>query len=254
MAGHSKWANIRHRKAAQDKKRGKLFTRLIRELTVAARSGAEPEENPRLRQALERAATVNIPRDTINRAIARGSGKSSADSMEETSYEGYGPCGVAIFVEAVTDNRNRTVAEVRHAFARFGGKLGTDGSVAYLFKRCGDIALESGQNSEQIVDIAASLNAEDIIEEEGVPLRVITTAEHLYETSNAFDKHSIAVAHAQLSMVAQSTVELNNQDDLRQLMRLLDALDELDDVCEVYHNAKFSDALWRTAEASVAGA
>ena len=176
MAGHSKWANIKHRKAAQDKKRGKLYTKIIREITVAARlGGGDPSDNPRLRASVDKALGANMPKDTIDRAIQRGAGGGEGADVEELVYEGYGPGGIAILVEAMTDNRNRTVAEVRHAFSKFNGNLGTDGSVAYLFEKKGVISYEPGFNEEQIMEVVLESGAEDIeIEEDGSI--VITTA------------------------------------------------------------------------------
>jgi len=166
MAGHSKWANIKHRKAAQDKKRGKLYTKIIREITVAARlGGGDPADNPRLRAAVDKALGANMPRDTIDRAISRGAGGQDGNDVEELVYEGYGPAGVAILVEAMTDNRNRTVAEVRHAFSKYGGNLGTDGSVAYLFSRQGMINFAPGVDEEQIMEVVLEAGAEDIYTE-----------------------------------------------------------------------------------------
>ena len=158
MAGHSKWANIKHRKARQDAKRGKIYTKLIRELTVAAKQGDEPNDNPRLRLALERANSENMPKDTIKRAIERGAGKGEASNLEEVIYEGYGPGGVAILIEAMTDNRNRTVAEVRHAFTKFGGNLGTDGSVAYIFKKIGEIYVSSDSDEEKLFEAVIAVS------------------------------------------------------------------------------------------------
>ncbi len=176
MAGHSKWANIKHRKAAQDKKRGKLYTKIIREITVAARlGGGDPSDNPRLRASVDKALGANMPKDTIDRAIQRGAGGGEGADVEELVYEGYGPGGIAILVEAMTDNRNRTVAEVRHAFSKFNGNLGTDGSVAYLFEKKGIISFEPGFNEEQIMEVVLESGAEDIeVEEDGSI--VITTA------------------------------------------------------------------------------
>jgi YebC/PmpR family DNA-binding regulatory protein len=175
MAGHSKWANIKHRKAAQDAKRGKMFTKLIRELVVAAREGGGlPEDNPRLRAAVDKALGANMTRDTIDRAIDRGAGNSEADNVEELTYEGYGAGGIAVLVEVMTDNRNRTVAEVRHAFSKRGGKLGTDGSVAYLFSRRGQLGFAAGSDEEQVLEAALEAGAEDVITYEDGSMDVMT--------------------------------------------------------------------------------
>ena len=173
MAGHSKWANIKHRKAAQDAKRGKVFTKIIRELTVAAKQGAVPEDNPRLRAAIDKALAANMKRDTIDKAIARGAGAGEGDNYEELSYEGYGPGGVAILIEALTDNRNRTVSEVRHAFTKRGGNLGTDGSVAYLFSKLGQFIFGPETDEEKIMGVALEAGAEDVVEEDNI-FQVVT--------------------------------------------------------------------------------
>lgn len=250
MAGHSKWANIRHRKNAQDSKRGKLFTRLIRELTVAARKGALPAENPSLRQSLERALMANVPRETINRAIARGSGAQSGGNLEqEARYEGYGPCGVAILVDVLTDNRNRTVAEVRSAFSKAGGKLGTDGSVAYLFKRCGDIAFPADVDVDALMEIAAKLDVEDVLEEDA-ELRVVVSPDIFVSAIDAFTATGLSPTRSEILMLPTSTINIERVDGLAQLMRLLNVLDDIDDVSRVSHNADFSEELWHAYTAS----
>lgn len=248
MAGHSKWANIRHRKSAQDSKRGKLFTRLIREITVAARSGSAPEENSRLRTALEKALAANMPRETINRAIMRGSGTGTeGNHLEEISYEGYGPFGVAILVDTMTENRNRTAAEVRHAFSKGGGKLGTDGSVSYLFKRCGDIIFESSTNAdqvmEQIMELAVDCDAEDVLEEDNA-LRVITSTNRFASINEMFTTKGFTPQRAEITMLPETTINIDALAELEKFMVLLEALDDLDDVCHVYHNANFTQLLW----------
>ena len=237
MAGHSKWANIRHRKSAQDSKRGKLFTRLIRELTVAARLGAQPEDNPHLRQALERALAANMPRDTINRAISRGDKDGGArKDVQEVNYEGYGPCGVAVFVETITDNKNRTVAEVRNTFGKHGGKLGTDGSVAYLFKRMGEIGFDATANIDDVIEIAASLHADDVLEhEDGV--QVLTTAADFDIVCGGFIAKQLTPIYSRINMRASTTIDVIDPQHMEQLESLLEALEALDDVYAVHHNA-----------------
>ncbi len=239
MAGHSKWANIKHRKAAQDKKRGKLYTKIIREITVAARlGGGDPADNPRLRAAVDKALGANMPKDTIERAIQRGAGGGEGSDVEELTYEGYGPGGVAILVEAMTDNRNRTVAEVRHAFSKAGGNLGTDGSVAYLFTRQGIISFAPGADEEQIMEVALEAGAEDIDTEEDGAISVTTPWESLNEVVSALAQAELAPDHSEVTMVASTTTPCD--DDLAEkVLRLIDALEELDDVQEVYSNGDF---------------
>ena len=239
MAGHSKWANIKHRKAAQDKKRGKLYTKLIREITVGARmGGGDVNDNPRLRAAVDKALAANMPKDTIDRAVQRGAGGGEGSDVEELVYEGYGSGGVAVLVEAMTDNRNRTVAEVRHAFSKFGGNLGTDGSVAYLFTKQGMINFAPGADEEQVMDIALEAGAEDIEAEEDGALSVTTPWEALGDVTQALRDGGLEPDHAEVTMVASTTVDCD--DDLAgKVLKLIDALEELDDVQEVYSNADF---------------
>ncbi len=239
MAGHSKWANIKHRKAAQDKKRGKLYTKIIREITVAARlGGGEVADNPRLRAAVDKALGANMPKDTIERAIARGAGGGEGNDVEELVYEGYGPGGVAILVEAMTDNRNRTVAEVRHAFSKAGGNLGTDGSVAYLFERQGIISYAPGADEEQVMEVALEAGAEDIDTEDDGAISVTTPWESLNEVVDALVAADMPPDHSEVTMVASTSTECD--DELAQkVLRLIDALEELDDVQEVYSNGDF---------------
>jgi YebC/PmpR family DNA-binding regulatory protein len=239
MAGHSKWANIKHRKAAQDKKRGKLYTKIIREVTVAARlGGGEVADNPRLRAAVEKALSANMPRDTIDRAVQRGAGGTDGSDVEELAYEGYGSGGVAILVEVMTDNRNRTVAEVRHAFSKAGGNLGTDGSVAYLFTKQGMISFAPGADEEQVMDVVLEAGAEDIDTEDDGAISVTTPWENLADIVAALGEAGLQPDHSEVTMVASTTVECD--DDLAQkIMRLIDTLEELDDVQEVYSNADF---------------
>jgi len=242
MAGHSKWANIQHRKKAQDAKRGKLFTKLIREITVAARMGdADPESNPRLRAAVDKALSNNMTRDTIERAIKRGSGGAEGANVEELRYEGYGPCGVAILVDTMTDNKNRTVAEVRHAFSKAGGSLGTDGSVAYLFTQQGTISFVPGSDENKIMEIALDTGAEDVITHDDGSIDVLTTLESLGPVKDALLAAGLEPVNAQMSMEASTKIDIDNKEDAEKIIRLIDKLEDLDDVQEVYSNADFSD-------------
>ncbi|WP_426416546.1 YebC/PmpR family DNA-binding transcriptional regulator [Aestuariirhabdus sp. LZHN29] len=237
MAGHSKWANIKHRKASQDAKRGKIFTKIIRELTVAAKQGGPlPEDNPRLRAVMDKALAANMTRDTIDRAVARGAGTTEADNVEELVYEGYGHSGVAVLVEVMTDNRNRTVAEVRHAFSRRGGNLGTDGSVAYLFARKGQIYFEPGADEEQVMEIALEAGAEDVITHDDDSIEVVTDWTELGQVKGALESAGVTPAAAEVSMVPSTTVLLDKPSAER-LMALVDHLEDLDDVQNVYTNA-----------------
>ena len=239
MAGHSKWANIKHRKAAQDKKRGKLYTKIIREITVAARlGGGEAADNPRLRAAVDKALGANMPKDTIERAIARGAGGGDGNDVEELVYEGYGPGGVALLVEAMTDNRNRTVAEVRHAFSKAGGNLGTDGSVAYLFTRQGIINFAPGADEEQIMEVALEAGADDILSEDGGAISVTTPWESLNEVVDALVAADMSPDHSEVTMVASTTTEFDHE-MAQKVLNLLDVLEDLDDVQEVYSNGDF---------------
>ncbi len=239
MAGHSKWANIKHKKAATDKKRGKVFTKLIREITVAARlGGGDVADNPRLRAAVDKALSANMPKDTIERAVQRGAGGGEGGDVEELVYEGYGSGGVAILVEAMTDNRNRTVAEVRHAFSKYGGNLGTDGSVAYLFTKQGIISYAPGADEEEVMEVALEAGADDIEAEEDGALSVTTSWESLSDVVVALTAAGFPPDHSEVTMVASTTTECD--DELAQkVLRLIDALEELDDVQEVYSNGDF---------------
>jgi YebC/PmpR family DNA-binding regulatory protein len=246
MAGHSKWANIKHRKAAQDKKRGKLYTKIIREITVAARlGGGDPADNPRLRAAVDKALGANMPRDTIDRAISRGAGGQDGSDVEELVYEGYGPAGVAILVEAMTDNRNRTVAEVRHAFSKHGGNLGTDGSVAYLFSRLGMINFAPEADEEQIMEVALEAGAEDIDSEADGSVSVTTPWENLSDVVEALKAASLEPEMAEVTMLPSTSSALDVE-HAEKVMRLIDALEELDDVQNVYSNAEFPDELMQS--------
>lgn len=241
MAGHSKWANIKHRKAAQDAKRGKLFTKLIREITVAAKEGGgDAESNPRLRTAIDKALAANMTRDTEERAIKRGCGAQDAENYEALTYEGYGQNGVAVLVECLTDNRNRTVSEVRHAFSKTGGNLGTDGSVAYLFNRRAVIGFEAGVDEEKILEVALEAGAQDISSNPDGSIDVWTALEDFHKVADAFKRAGLAFASAELTMQAATEVTLE-QEDAEKILKLVDMLEDLDDVQNVYTNADFSE-------------
>jgi YebC/PmpR family DNA-binding regulatory protein len=241
MAGHSKWANIKHRKAAQDAKRGKAFTKLIRELVVAAKQGGPvPEDNPRLRAAADKALGANMTRDTVDRAIARGAGTNETDDMEELTYEGYAPGGIAVLVEVMTDNRNRTVAAVRHAFSKRGGNLGTDGSVAYLFARKGQLSFEPGVNADQLLDAALDVGAEDVEVNDDGSIDVTTPWEELGTIREALEPAGFVAADSEVTMIA-STVVTVDAGGAEKLMGLVDALEELDDVQNVFTNVDIPD-------------
>ena len=237
MAGHSKWANIKHRKAAQDKKRGKLYTKIIREITVAARlGGGDISDNPRLRASVDKALGSNMPKDTIDRAIQRGAGGGEGSDVEELTYEGYGPGGVAILVDAMTDNRNRTVAEVRHAFSKFQGNLGADGSVAYLFDKKGIISFDPGTNEEEIMEAALDAGAEDIDSEEDGSIIVTTAWEDLSGVNESLRSAGLGPSHSEITMVASTSVECDEELGSR-VLKLIEALEDLDDSQEVFSNA-----------------
>jgi len=241
MAGHSKWANIRHRKSAQDAKRGKIFTKLIRELTVAARlGGADPAANPRLRAAIDKALSHNMPKDTIQRAINKGSGAGDDGNYEQVRYEGYGPGGVAVMVDCLTDNRNRTVAEVRHAFTKAGGNLGTDGSVAYLFTKAGVINFPAGSDEDAIMEVALEAGAEDVITHDDGSIEVVTAPADFEAVKQALETAGLVPESAEVTMRASTTVSLNAA-DAEKMIRLLERLEDLDDVQQVYSNADISE-------------
>jgi len=241
MAGHSKWANIKHRKAAQDAKRGKIFTKLIRELTVAARmGGADQESNPRLRDAVAKALAANMKKDTVENAIKRGSGDMDGENYEEVRYEGYGPSGVAVMVECLTDNRNRTVAEVRHAFSKIGGNLGTDGSVAYLFSKIGLMTYPAGTDEDAVMEAAMEAGAEDIATNDDGSIEVTTTPEDFNDVKAAMVEAGFEPEVAEVTMQPSTNVDLELA-DAEKVLRLVDMLEDLDDVQNVYNNADFSD-------------
>lgn len=240
MAGHSKWANIKHRKAAQDSKRGKIFTKLIRELTVAAQQGGPlVEDNPRLRTAVDKALSANMTKDTIQRAIDRGVGAGDTSKMEEVTYEGYGMGGVAILVETLTDNRNRTVGEVRHAFSKNGGSLGTDGSVAYLFTRTGKIYITAA-DEDAVLEVALEAGAEDVELQDDGSIEVSTAWEGFLNVKEALSKAGFS-AEGEVTMLPSMEVDITELELANKVMALIDMLEDLDDVQNVYSNADFSD-------------
>jgi len=237
MAGHSKWANIQHRKGAQDAKRGKVFTKLIREITVAARmGGADASGNARLRAAMDAALANNMPKETIERAIKRGSGELDGDNVEEIRYEGYAPGGVAVMVDCMTDNRNRTVGEVRHAFAKCGGNLGTDGSVAYLFTKAGILSYPAGSDEDSIIEAALEAGAEDVVSYDDGSIDVLTTPETFGEVKDALTAAELAAEQAEVTMRASTSMVLGLE-DAQKMVKLLEMLEDLDDVQNVYSNA-----------------
>ena len=245
MAGHSKWANIKHRKAAQDAKRGKIFTKLIREITTAARVGdADPAANPRLRAAVAAALSNNMTRDTVNRAIQRGAGGGDGAELETLIYEGYGPAGSAVMVECMTDNRNRTVSEVRHAFSKCGGNLGTDGSVSYLFSKKGVLTFEN-VNEDALMDAALEAGADDVISNDDGSIEVYTTPNDFGTVLDALEAAGFKPTDASVTMIASTEAELD-ADTAPKFMRLIDMLEDLDDVQEVYHNGAISDEVAAT--------
>lgn len=248
MAGHSKWANIQHRKGAQDAKRGKLFTKLIREITVAARmGGSDPDSNPRLRAAIDKALGSNMTKDVIERAAKRGAGELEGVNYEEIRYEGYGPNGIAIMVDCMTDNKNRTVAAVRNVFTKRGGNMGTDGCVAFMFNQKGIITLPSGTEEDEVMEAALEAGAEDIVTNSDGSLDVFTAPEDYSTVKDALDAAGIEVESSQVTMHPDNTVSLD-VDDAKKTIGLIEAFEELDDVQEVYSNADFSDEVMAQLE------
>ncbi len=237
MAGHSKYANIKHRKAAQDAKRGKVFTKLIRELTVAAKEGGgNPDDNPRLRAAVDKALGANMKRDTVEKAIERGTGGGEGENYDELTYEGYGINGVAILVECMTDNINRTVSQVRAAFNKYGGNLGTNGSVSYLFEKKGQISFAAGVDEDAIMEVALEAGAEDVIDNDDGSVDVFTAPEDFMSVRQGLADAGFESEYADVSMVPSTTVELDVE-TARKVLKLIDALDDLDDSQNVFHNA-----------------
>lgn len=241
MAGHSKWANIQHRKGAQDAKRGKMFTKFIREITVAAKEGgSDVANNPRLRTAIDKALSGNMTRDVIERATKRGAGELDGVVYEEIRYEGYGPSGIAIMLDCLTDNRNRTVAEVRNVFSKRGGNMGTDGSVAYLFNKKGIISLPVGTDEEVVMEIALEAGAEDIVTNNDSSVDVFTSPEDFDAVKTALIAKEFEFVSAEVTMHPETTADLDI-DDARKAMAMIEAFEDLDDVQNVYSNADFSD-------------
>ena len=248
MAGHSKWANIRFRKGAQDVKRGKLFTKLIREITVATReAGGDPDANPGLRAAIDKAKSQSMPKDNIDRAVKRGSGDMDGIVYEEVRYEGYGPGGAAVMVDCLTDNRNRTVAEVRHAFSKSGGNLGADGSVAYLFEKIGFLSYPTGMDEESVMEAAIEAGAEDVLSHDDGSMEVVSSPEDFESVRDTMVAVGLEPERAEVTMRASTQAQLEVK-QAESMLRLLDILDELDDVQQVYSNADMPDDLLEDGE------
>ena len=243
MAGHSKWANIKHRKAAQDAKRGKLYTRLIRDLTVSARMGGDVvDDNPRLRTVVDKALAANMPRDTIERVIKRGAGGLDADALQEITYEGYAPGGIAVLVEAMTDNRNRTAADVRYAFSHHGGNLGTDGSVSYLFRKRGILLFRPGTDEGRVMEVALAAGADDLHSDEDGSLSVYASPENFDVVRKSLATQGLLADDAEVTMVPTTYAACAGEVAERG-MKLLEALEELDDVQNVFHNGEFPEEM-----------
>lgn len=248
MAGHSKWANIKHKKAANDKKRGKIWTKLLREVTVAAKAGGgEIETNPRLRLAVDKANGANVPRDTIERAIKRGAGGEDTDNYDELRYEGYGPGGAAVIVDCMTDNRNRTASEVRHAFTKHGGNLGTDGSVAYMFNKQGIISFAPGADEDVIMEAALEAGAEDVVTNDDGSIDIMTTPEAFSDVNDAIVAAGLNPDNAEVTFSASTMAELDAE-SAEKLMKMVDHLEDLDDVQDVYTNADISEEIMAAME------
>jgi len=242
MAGHSKWHNIQHRKGAQDAKRGKVFTKLIKEIVVAAKMGGGViENNPSLRAIIDKALAANMKRDTIDNAVKRGAGDLDGDNYEEVRYEGYGLGGTAIMVDCLTDNRNRTVSDVRHAFSKHGGNLGTDGSVSYMFSKQGFISFASG-DEDAIIEVAIESGANDVITNDDGSIDVMTAPDDFFSVKDALVANNLNPEHSQITMEPTNRIELNLE-DAEKFMKLIDRLEDLDDTQDVYHNADISDEL-----------
>lgn len=241
MAGHSKWANIQHRKGRQDEKRGKAWTRVIREIMVAARQGGgDPAANPRLRLAIDKAKAVNLPADTVKRNIDKATGNLEGVNYEEIRYEGYGIGGAAIIVDCMTDNRVRTVAEVRHAFSKYGGNLGTEGSVAFQFKHCGQLVFEPGTPEDTVMEVALEAGAEDVVTGDDGSLEVLSAPADFEAVKTALEAKGLKPAMAEVTMRAENTIELAG-DEAARMQKLLDVLEDLDDVQDVFHNASMAE-------------
>ncbi len=241
MAGHSKWANIQHRKGRQDEKRQRIWTRVVREIMVAARQGGgEPAANPRLRLAIEKAKAANMPADTIKRNIDKATGNLEGANYEEVRYEGYGIGGAAVIVDCMTDNRVRTVAEVRHAFSKHGGNLGTEGSVAFQFKHCGQMIFAPGTSEDRVMEVALEAGAEDVITDDDGAIEVITAPGDFEAVKNALEAAGLKPEVAEVTMRADNTIALSGEDAAR-MQKLLDVLEDLDDVQNVFHNAEINE-------------
>ena len=241
MAGHSKWANIQHRKGRQDEKRGKAWTRVIREIMVAARlGGGDPNANPRLRLAIDKAKAVNLPADTVKRNIDKATGNLEGVSYEEIRYEGYGIGGAAIIVDTMTDNRVRTVAEVRHAFSKYGGNLGTEGSVAFQFKHVGQFVFAPGTSEDKVMDVALEAGAEDVVTDEDGAIEVICAPADFEAVRGALEAAGLKPDVAEITMRAENNIELSEEDSAK-MQKLLDVIEDLDDVQDVYHNAVLAE-------------
>ena len=241
MAGHSKWANIQHRKGRQDEKRGKIWTRVIREITVAARTGGgDPAMNPRLRLAIDKAKAANMPADRIKYNVDKASGALEGQALEEIRYEGYGIGGAAIIVDTMTDNKVRTVAEVRHAFSKYGGNLGTDGSVAFQFKHCGQIIFAPGTSEDKVMEVALEAGAEDVVTDDDGAIEVLTAYTDFEAVKNALEAAGLQPEVAEITMRPENTIELTGEDAAR-MQKLLDIIEDLDDVQEVFHNAEINE-------------
>ena len=244
MSGHSKWSTIRHKKSAQDSKRGKIFSKLIKEITIAARiGGGDPEGNPRLRAAIAAAKAENMPKDNMERAIKKGAGEQEGTSYEETNYEGYGPGGVAILVDVLTDNRNRAASDVRHIFSRNGGSLGEAGCVAWMFKNCGIMVFNKAKTKEEeVMEIALEAGAEDVREQED-QFEVITSVMDYEKVKAAFDHRSLEYELAEITKIPQTTIRIEDDRQAQQLLKLMDALEDCDDVQHAYANFDIPDAI-----------
>ena len=244
MAGHSKWANIKHKKAKVDAKRGKIFTKLIRDIVIAAKhGGGDVDSNPGLRLAIDKARAENMKKDTIDNAIARGAGTAEGDEMMEVRYEGYGPGGTAVMVDCLTDNKNRTVAEVRHAFTKAGGNLGTDGSVSYLFTKTGLITFAPGADEDQVMEAALEAGADDVVTQSDNSIEVLTPPDSVMDVKDALTAAGLEPAGAEIIQLAANEVDIADFDTAESFIKMTDVLEDLDDVQEVHSNAKISDEI-----------
>lgn len=244
MAGHSKWANIKRHKAKVDAKRGKVYTKIIREITVSAKlGGGDPNSNPRLRAALDKAQEANMTKDVVERAIKRGAGGMEGEQVDEVRYEGYGPGGTAVMVDCMTNNRNRTVGEVRHAFTKHGGNLGTDGSVSYLFKKQGVLIFEPGVDEERLMEHALEIGVDDVISNDDGSVEIIASPENFHGIKEAMARAGFRPAQSEILMRAETSIKIDDKDTAEKVMNLIDALEDLDDVQSVYSNEEISEAI-----------